>query len=59
MSKYSTNFSDHLPKLLQSIANELAEANRLKRIEIDLRMTIEIDPEQLSIFEQSYLEDRA
>jgi len=42
------------------IANELAEANRLKRIEIDIMMTNMVDPGQLAnIKTKDYQEDKA
>ena len=45
---------------LALIANELAEANRLKRLEIDIHLTIAIDPGQLSSIDtKDVLKDKA
>ncbi len=36
--------------ITQSVANELAEANRLKRIELELKQILAIDPAQLATY---------
>lgn len=52
MGKYYANEDSTPPEIFiqYCIANELAEANRLKRIEIDLELIKEIDPQQISTF---------
>lgn len=45
--------------LLQAIANELAESNRLRRVAIELELIKLIDPTQLSTFQFHKNEDLA
>jgi hypothetical protein len=53
MSKYQINEDQYDKKtvLLNCIANELAEANRIARAEMDFKIINAIDPAQLSVFD--------
>lgn len=48
MGKYETKFNTGDTRdtinVLGDIANELAEANRLKRVELDLKIMMAVDP---------------
>lgn len=62
MSKYDFDFADKNDtrmQLLEAIANELAESNRLRRVAIDLELIKQIDPAQLVDFKFKADEDLA
>jgi len=65
MGKYSREmFEAEAPNMsiffiLRKIANELAEANRLKRAELNLFLIKEIDPAQFAQIDSKELVDQA